>query len=280
MAFCTTCGATVNGTFCTQCGTPVSAAAQGAPQASPPPPPPPNMSYQAAPPAPVGPPPAMAGRGTSPIIWVLVIVLGLFVLGGLAVVGTGIFFVHKARQAGLDPELMSRKPGLAITKMMAAMNPDVEVLNTDDGAGKITVRDRKTGKVTTLNFDDVRNGKMSITAQDENGKTATMEFGGSAGNLPSWIPAYPGSHPQATMSARAAGGDGGNFTFTTSDSPAQVLQYYQDQIKSMGLKVTSVMSSSNGGMVNGSDDGNQRTLNVIVGTGSGGTTVAVTYGSK
>src|SRR6266700_1879214 len=109
MAFCTNCGANVTGAFCNQCGTP--ARGQGAPQAMSPPPP--------------GPPPAPGvapiARGTSPIVWVLAIVLGLFVLGFIGVVGTGLFVVHKARQAGLDPALMSRNPGLAMAKLITAV---------------------------------------------------------------------------------------------------------------------------------------------------------------
>lgn len=289
MAFCTTCGASVNGTFCTQCGTPVSAAAGPGfapgtappappPMAQPAPPPPPGpVPYQA---QPFAPPPVAGPRKTSALVWVLVIVLGLFVLGGLAVVGTGMFVFHKVRQAGLDPDLIRNRPGLAIAKMIAAANPDVEVLHTDDGAGTITVRDRKTGKVTTMSFDDARNGKFSITAQDENGKTATMEFGGSASNLPAWIPAYPGSVPHINMAGRANDGDAGNFSFTTSDSPSQVMQYYEDKAKAMGMQVTRVVTSEKGGMINGSDEGNRRTLNVIVGADSGSTGVTVTYGSK
>jgi hypothetical protein len=213
-------------------------------------------------------------------VWILVIVLGLFVLGGLAVVGTTIFVVHKARQAGLDPELMRNRPGLAIAKMLATANPDVDVLHTDDGAGTITVRDRKTGKVSTMSFDDARNGRFSITAQDDNGKTATMQFGGSASNLPGWIPAYPGSTPQVNITGSANGGEGGTFSFSTADPPSQVMQYYQGKFKEMGMKATIVMSSENGGMVNGADDNNHRTMNVIVGGDSGKTTVTVTYGSK
>jgi hypothetical protein len=228
----------------------------------------------------MGAPPVMGPRKTNPIVWVLVALLGLFVLGGMAVVGTGMFVVHKARQAGLDADLMRNRPGLAIAKMLATANPDVDVVNTDDGSGTITVRDKKTGKVTTMTFDDARNGKFSITAQDDNGKTATMEFGGSASNLPSWIPAYPGSNPQVNMAGRANDGDAGNFTFTTADPPSQVMQYYQDKIKEMGMKATTVVASEKGGMVNGADDNNHRTLNVIVGGGSGKTSVTVTYGSK
>jgi hypothetical protein len=111
MAFCTTCGATVNGAFCNQCGTPVSAPSGGA-QAPPPQQPAPGMTP---PPGAAAAAPVVVKRGTSPIVWVLVIVLGLFVFGILAVVGTGFFVFHKARQAGLDPELLRRNPGLAVS---------------------------------------------------------------------------------------------------------------------------------------------------------------------
>ena len=98
MPFCTQCGANVTGSFCTQCGTPLSAAA-AAPSAAPPPaaaqpqPPPPPQYY-----APPAPPPVQA-RKTSPIVWVLVIVLGLFVLGGIAIVGVGAYIAHRVHQA-------------------------------------------------------------------------------------------------------------------------------------------------------------------------------------
>jgi hypothetical protein len=284
MAFCTTCGASVNGAFCTQCGTPLSVAGQAAGAGNPPPQPPP---MQAAPPPAAPPysaaaplPPPMAARKTSPLVWILVIVFGLFVLGGIAVVGTGLFVVHKVRQAGLDPDLMQHNPGLAVTKMLAAINPDVEVLNTDDGAGKITVRDRKTGKVVTMSFDDARNGRFGFSAQDESGKSATLEFGGSAGRVPSWIPSYPGSNPKMTFSASAADGDSGNFTFETSDEPARVMQFYQDKAKELGMNAATVMATERGGMVTGSDESSHHSMNVVVDGVSGKTTVAVTYGKK
>ncbi|MGA1996737.1 MAG: hypothetical protein ABSH45_13245, partial [Bryobacteraceae bacterium] len=213
----------------------------------------------AQPPFAPAPPPGVPGqRRTSPIVWVLVIVLGLFVLGGLVVVGAGIFFVHKVKQAGLDPELMQRNPGLAISKLVAAANPDIQVLNTDDSAGTITLRDKRTGKVTTMTFDQARNGKFSFTAQDDQGKNATLEFGGSAKGIPDWVPSYPGgSAPKSTFSASAGDGNvSGSFTFTTTDSQDRVMSFYQDKCKELGLKTTNI-TSPGGGSVIGTDDANK-----------------------
>src|SRR6187455_2979747 len=119
MAFCTNCGANVTGAFCNQCGTPARAGA-GQPAAPPPP------VGAAVPPGLPGAAPAK--RKTSPIVWVLVIILGIFVLGFVGVVGTGLFVYSKVRQAGVDPELFRTNPGLAVSRLIAAVNPDVEVV--------------------------------------------------------------------------------------------------------------------------------------------------------
>jgi len=272
MAFCTNCGANVTGAFCNQCGTP--ARGQAAPQAMSAPPP-------GAPPAPgVAPVP----RKTSPIVWILVIVLGFFVLGFIGIVGTGLFVAHKVKQAGLDPALISRNPGLAMAKLITAVNPDAEVLGHDDSAGTITVRDRKSGKVMTFSFDDVRNGKFNMKVQGDDGKTATVEIGGAAGKLPSWVPSYPGSTAQGTFSVRGTAndgsGEGGNFTFTTPDAPSKVMTFYQDKAKDLGMKASLTTNTPDGGMLIFVNEDSQRSLTIVVGKGSPDTTVNVTYGVK
>ena len=273
MAFCTSCGAEVTGAFCKQCGTPVSAASASV---APIPPPQPAMAAAPVPGA------APVQRKTSPLVWVLVIILGLFALGAIAVVGTGLFIVHKVRQAGFDPELMKQNPGLAITKMIARANPDVDVLSTDEGAGKITVRDKKTGKVVTMTFDDPKQGKFSFSAPGDDGKTASLEIGVGADKLPSWIPAYPGAKVEGTfnMAGNSGEGNGGAFGFSTSDAPAKVMSFYQDKFKELGIGVKMVTTTEKGGMILGADEGEKRTLHVIVGSESGETKVQVMYGLK
>jgi hypothetical protein len=221
-------------------------------------------------------------RKTSPLVWVLVIILGLFVLGGIVTVGAGMFFLHKARQAGLDPDLIQRNPGLAVGKMLAAVNPDVEVLSTDEGTGRITVRDKKTGKVVTMTFDDAKRGKFSFSAQGDDGKTASLEIGAGADKLPSWVPTYPGAKVEGTfaMTGDSGEGNGGSFGFSTSDTPEKVMSFYQDKLKELGIGVKMTTHTSEGGMILGADEGEKRTLHVIVGRESGETKVQVMYGLK
>jgi len=272
MAFCTNCGATVNGAFCGSCGTPVSAAGR-----------PPAAASEAAP-TPIVNGAVPPRRKTSPLVWVLIVVLGLFVLGGLATVGTGLFIAHKVRQAGFDPGLMSRNPGYAVAKLFLGSHPDLEEVSHDDNAGSITVRDRRTGKQTTLNFDDLQHGRLRITADADNGGTATVDFGGSAAKLPAWLPAYPGSNGKATFSASGTDSqglkEGGTYAFTTADSPAQVLSFYQDKARDLGMKVNVSTTTAEGGMFTAGDEASHRSLVIVVGRSGSETTVSVTYGAK
>ena len=289
MAFCTTCGAKVNGAFCTQCGTPVSAAGQQPPAPAPPPvqaaPPPQAAAYQAAPvyQAPVAPPPAAAPaqRKTSPLVWILVIVLGLFVLGGLAVGGLVMFGVHKLHQAGIDSQLWQRNPGLAASKMIAAFNPDVEVLHVDDGNGTITLRDKRNGKQWTMNFDDVKNGRFHMRINDDSGGKGggTLDIGGDASKLPSWIPQYPGSKPVVAITGSGDQGEGGAFGFDTTDSPQEVMKFYQDKVNDLGLKTNMTANTADGGTISASEPGG-RSLTVTVSTENGHTHAAIFYGRK
>lgn len=277
MPFCTTCGASVAGAFCSQCGTPVKAASG---QASPPPAPMPPPAAQMPPPVDSNAVPG--GRKTSPLVWVLVIVLGLFVLGGLAVGGLALFVAHKAREAGISTDLWRRNPAAATARILAAANPDIQIVSEDDGAGTVSVRDRKTGKTMTWNLDQAKQGRFSITAEDENGKNATVEFGaGSIDKLPVWVPSYPRAKLQGTFSVtgNSSEGAGGNFSFSSSDSADKILSFYQDNIRDLGMKIQVNTTTPEGGVITATDDDRKRSLNIIVHRGSDETTVNVTYGA-
>ena len=176
----------------------------------------PSMSPQ----MPGGMPPAPPkSSGAKVILWIIGVFAALVIFVIVALAGLGFFFMHKAKQAGLDSGLLSSNPAYAAAKLAATMNPDVDTVSTDDGSGTITVRDKKTGKTTTLKFDPV---KKTMVVTDENGKEATvrvntdgdkgsvevqsadgnMKFGTSASSqMPAWMPVYPGSAPSGTFRA-------------------------------------------------------------------------------
>ena len=179
MPFCSSCGSPMEGNFCAKCGTRTgSTATAGSP--------PPAATPIATPPGTGAP---AKEKGTA--------VLdpgggGIFVLTSIAVIGGGLFVAHKVKQAGIDPELIEKNPGLAAAKMIAAMNPDVDVVSTDENSGTITLRDKKSGETVTMNFEDVEKGrivfegkggeKVEIQGQGE-GSSRSLRVDSSEGSM-------------------------------------------------------------------------------------------------
>jgi hypothetical protein len=233
--------------------------------------------------------PGAPAKKTNPLVWILggiaVLMCGAMLTCGLV----GFLAVRAVKNAGFDPDLMKRNPGLAMAKMAAAVNPNLETVRTNERTGTITMRDKTNGKIVTFRFDpdkksmvvvgdDGQEMTFSATGEGKNGAVTvqsaegTMRFGAAAGNTaPAWVPVYPGSSPQGTMSAQSKEGNTNNFTFKTSDAPGKVLGYYQDQLKSGGFNINLVSSGDQGGMVHAEDSAKKRTIIVTVGTSSEGT---------
>jgi hypothetical protein len=248
------------------------------------------------PPAPV----PQKGSGSKLLFWILGIVLGLMLIGFGSCAVIGFYAMHKVKQAGFDSDLMKKNPAFATAKMAVTMSPDVEIVSSDDNSGTIVVRDKKTGKTTTMKFDPQ---KKSMVIIDENGKSVSMtttgegadsgmemkssegtvKIGANADKAPDWVPSYPGSSPQSSYSATNAGEQSGTFAFTTSDSAEKVIAFYGDNLKSHGFTVSNMTTNSDGktgGMVTGEDKANKRTVLATIGSDNDGTQVSVTFTSK
>ena len=288
MVFCSSCGEPVNGRFCEKCGTPVEAPAPAAAPVAftppPPPPPPPPVGF-AQPkatmevPLPAGP---AGGKKKGPLFWILGGCGVLVLLGGITFVGTGLFVAKKVSDAGMSTDLLKKNPALAAAKLMVAANPDVEVVSMDEDKGVITIRDKKSGKTITMNAEDIKNGKLSF--EDEStGEKMTLGADKDA-KLPEWVPSYPGSKPEGSISATGGDSEGGMAHFKTPDAGPKVLAFYTDELKKAGYKITATMSGTpgdgSGGMVAGENAATKKSVMVTLSTSSEGTDVAVTYGSK
>src|SRR5712692_3613145 len=103
MPFCSTCGAESKGAFCPQCGAPT---AQGV-----------------APPAVAGVVPAK--RKTSPFLWIL---------GGI-----GVIFLLGVAGFFLFVGYVVHNPDKAMARIIAAANPDAEVIRYDRAGRTITI---------------------------------------------------------------------------------------------------------------------------------------------
>ncbi len=271
MPFCTTCGADVTGKrFCVGCGTstagaqPVAAGAQT--------------------------PASVPPKKLSPIVWILGGIVAFVILVGIVLASAGAFLAHKIKQ----------NPALATAQILTAANPDIEVLSSDPGSDTVTFKNKKTGETVTMNFDDIKKGKIVFKgsggeatlqahgdgqngAVEINSPQGTVKFGaGSAAKIPKWVPVYPGVNPDVTFSMQGTDADGGTFQFQTKDSAKNVLDFYESGLKAAGFKITANISgniaASSGAML-AAEDSAKRTVMVTVGTDNG-TNVNVVFGTK
>lgn len=242
------------------------------------------------------PPPS---KGGGALKWVLIGV-GAFLLLAIAAVSIGGYlFYRTVRNAGFDPDLMKKNPGLAMARMATAMNPDVEVVSTDEGSGTITVRDKKTGKLVTLKFDPEKKtmvvindeGKQAEVKISGDGTTGSIDvtgddgtkvrFGNATGNAtPQWVPVYPGSTPKGTMTADMADGTQNTFVFQTQDPASKVMTFYEEQLKSSGFNITMNAKTGEGGMLIAESSDKKRALTITAGTSSEGTQGSITAVEK
>ncbi len=207
------------------------------------------MSSDAPPPQPPAAAPASAKSGSGVLPKVLIGCLGLVVIVGIVISVAVWWGARKLVTA-------ARNPAAFAAKMVVAANPDLEVVSEDAGNQTVTIRNKKTGDVVTLNAADLQKGKLElqnakgekVTFQagdkDQGGVTvtskegtATVGAGAAAAPLPSWVPAYPGAAPASVMTNKTGTTSEGMITFTTSHPGGRVLDFYEADLKGKGFQV-------------------------------------------
>jgi len=238
---------------------------------------------------------APAKKGLPIWAWVGIGCGGLLILVLIVVTAAGFFVANKVKDVAADFE---DNPAMATARMIVKLNPELEEVSTDEEAGTITVRNKKTGEEITVNFEDIEDGKLSFTTDegevqvdasqlDESGSmTVTSEDGSvvfatgkpSAKDLPSWVPMYPGTEPSSRHSMRTETTLSGGFEITTDDAVADVLEFYRSELESAGYEIsvnTYSQDDTEGGMVNGNNEAEQRSVVVILSREAGENTKAV-----
>lgn len=238
MAYCTNCGAPLKGRYCQRCGAKSDQAPDMAPGAPPP-----------ASTGPAGPPAQAPPRQSKALTYVLLGCAGVVVLALVGAIALGLFVRQKAAEMGRDP-------AMAAVKMAAALTPDIEVVNADEATGRITLRNKKTGKTVTMDVEDVQKGRISFEGEGGERVTIQGEGEGTSGafrittpegefragtaiprNLPSWIPLCPGAEREQVVVAESEREGLGTLHLTCSGSVEDVAAFYERQLKAAGMAV-------------------------------------------
>ena len=232
-------------------------------------------------------------KGLSPWAWVAIGCGGLIVLSFIIVSMSGMFLAKKAADFVED---VQENPEAA-AEMLIKMNPDLELVESDRDAGTITIREKESGEVITVNYEDIEKGKLSFetdegemtfSASEESEEglftvttegEETLRIGSSdMDSLPDWVPVFPDATATGTYSATTADGVGGSFQLTSSESAEEVLAYYVEQLEGEGWSVQKTEYSGpdgKGGQVIASME--DRTVMVILSTSEEGTQAMVNY---
>lgn len=280
MAYCTNCGAPMEGLYCTQCG--ARSAEGGEPVSGAPPP--------------SGSPPSGASSPASPgksktLMYVLFGCGGVLVVALAAAIALGLFVRQKAGDVG-------RNPAMAAAKMVAALNPDIEVVSADEASGRITLREKKTGKTITMDFRDVQKGRISFEGDggerveiesEGEGKSGTFRMktpegelragAGSLASLPSWVPVCPGAAPGEAFSAQSVEERTGTVHLKCRGPVEEVAAFYERQLKAAGMKVQrqAVLAGEANMVILGGQGRSGEELNVTVMSTDEGTAAHLVY---
>lgn len=244
---------------------------------------------------PMTPNPTPNKKKMSPWAWVAIGCGAIAVLAVIAIgatVAAGGWFLKK--QASKFEE----NPLIAGAELAVRANPDVELVESDAEAGTITFRDKKSGEVITMNAEDIKEGKLSITTKDgtatfdgsttddggtlkvtnEKGEEAVFTAGATVPkDLPAWLPVYAGSTVEGAYDATNAGSRNAMFTMKTADNIDQVVEFYEAKLKAAGLKVDRSSYETNGQKaitLVGTSEDSKKTATIAV-TNADGTTQAM-----
>lgn len=269
------------------------------------------MSNGTPPPPPV-PGTAPTKQGLPPLAWVgigcgclSVAALAVFFVTTYLVVQKGKEMVEEATGGVSLAEIaegFEKDPARTSAEMIVRLNPDLDLLETDDEEGTITFRNTKTGEEATLNFEDIAEGRFSMTTDKGNfsldvtdgaegavtfkGPEGEVRFGGGGdlSDVPDWVPRYPGATDvQGTMHSSSADGIMGAFTGKSSDDAQKVVDHFKKLFADEGYELGAESMTRTGdgafGVITGTlDDG--RSINVMVIENADGSQVTINYNQK
>lgn len=250
---------------------------------------------QPAPPAAPPPAPPTKKGGLSTLAWIAIGCVGLIVVC-LVILLAGLGFLAKKGSEMLG-EFQDNPAKIA--EMVVRVNPELEVVETDDEAGTITVRNKRTDEVLTVDLDELKEGRLSFLTEEgevsmeiagegeggslrvSKGGEETLTYGGgAAAEMPSWVPVYSDLEPEGIFSMREEGRVSGAFSLTTSDAVAEVMSFYEGRMADLGFTVErSDFSGPSGqqGQLRGTTDSGERGLTVTISSQEDATQIVVNY---
>ncbi|GMR22716.1 MAG: hypothetical protein BMS9Abin37_1084 [Acidobacteriota bacterium] len=208
----------------------------------------------------VPPIPQQEKKGLGPWVWLGIGCAGILALSAVAFGIASYFIYGKAKEVARDPVA-------ATAQLIAAANPEIELVDADKNNRTITFRNTETGEEFTFDYDDIEEGKFSFTSGDESASIAfdaesddggmtiatgdglTMTYGAGASEHPDWVSVYPGTEPQGTYASETPEMRAGAFSFETTDGLEQVLDFYVSELEAAGFVIQNRTTTPTGAII-------------------------------
>jgi len=255
---------------------------------------------QTPPPAPPLTPTPPQKKGLSPLAWVGIGCLVLLLLAALTTATCSYFVGKKVKEVASDFE---DNPIRASAEMMVRLNPELDLVEVDDDEGTMTIRNKRTDEVVTLDFGDIAEGRWGWTTDEgqvtfdvnqEEGDgivTVTTDEGettygsdSSTREPPEWVPRYPGAtRGDLTFTSESESQIAGMWSMETADEIDRVSGFYQSRLKDDGFAVeVQTVSGPQGSLaiITAKDDSRNRSVNVTISSDGEKTTAALQYTSS
>jgi hypothetical protein len=129
----------------------------------------------------------------------------------------------------------SENPERAAAELVVKMNPDLELVKTDDEAQTITYRD-KSGKETTIKWSDLKEGKLTMS--DSEGGELTIG-GNDMSSVPEWLPRLPETTQVLTTHRSVENGKAtGSYSVSTSMQTAAIETFIAEKAGALAMERT------------------------------------------
>jgi hypothetical protein len=241
-----------------------------------------------------GPTTAQGKKGLPPIAWIAIGCAGVLVVVGIVAVVGGLFVFNKAKDFA---EEMEEDPILASAKLLSAANPEIELVEADKDNERVTFRNTETGEEYTVDYDDIREGRISFSSsegtmtldvEEDEGRltvtsqegTTTYDTGDRATDLPDWVPVYPGSEPEGAFKSQTPDAHAGAYTIRTKADRGQVVDYFAAELERAGLEIRSRTTMPDADMLVATSSDEARTATVTASTEESEVSVMVNFMEK
>ena len=208
---------------------------------------------------------ALTKKRLHPVLWIAICLAGFMLVVTIAVLGAGLYLADRFSQ---DPV------GVA-TALLSAVDSDLEVVS--GSLTNVTIRDKGTGRVFNLRFDElknaavhVRNGRHVLSLESR-GRTITI----GSPELPEWLNGCTDERITRALTIRDLNSVAGSQTFETEGGAAKILDSCTDALNKAGLQAT----RSDNGLAARTDDG-RRELSLRIVTEDAPSRVILSYTAR